>query len=42
MVYTVDMFIPVKAERVPENVPAFRHGRGLLRFIFSRRGAFFG
>ena len=42
MVYTVDMLNPVKAEMVFENVPTFRQGRGLMRFIFSRRGAFFG
>jgi len=42
MVYTVDMLIPAKAEMVSENVPTFRQGRGLTRFIFGRRGAFFG
>jgi hypothetical protein len=36
------MFIPAQAEWVSENVFAFRHGRSTQRFLFSRRGAFFG
>ena len=42
IVYTVDMLNPVQAEMVFENVLTFRQGRGQMRFIFGRRGAFFG